>query len=126
MAGALVLEMSGGSAGSVPFSVTIPGGLTTSGGFSKTYTFGSISRTIVGGTGPFTQVWNCAPDAFGTWNTGGTSSSFTPSVSAVFPNSVSSAVYTCVVTDTGTGKVVTSNGATFQWNNYTQPVNPFA
>jgi len=99
-------------------SVSIPAGETGSFALSS-HTFNTHAATVAGGSGSFTYIWQNTNDGNGVWNTGGTASSFTPSVSGVTlaTGCVSTATYSVVVTDTVTHLTATSNTATYQWTN---------
>jgi len=125
MSGLTILLSQTSNGAVAPFSAKIPGGVTFASGFSKTNTFGSISCTVTGGTGPFTYLWNVTPDTFGAWSSGGTASSYAPVASNVYSGSLATGIYTVTVTDTGTSKVLTSNPQTFQWFNDNIQVNPY-
>ena len=97
--------------------VTIGGGASGS-GHSASHIFSGNSATVTGGSGSFTYLWSNTNDGFGTWTTGGTASSFAPSVSGVAGScTISSATYTVTVTDTVTHQTKTSSGALYTWTN---------
>ena len=119
MTGACVaMGFSPGSSGGGPgsFSCSIDGGPFFASGAPINHTFSPNTVTIVGGTGPFTAQWFVASDANGTWSTG-TGTTFTPVVTNAFLDETTSALYTCVVTDTATSATATSNGAAYTYFN---------
>jgi len=94
-------------------AVTIGAGSYQTGGAS--ISFPTNSATVVYGSGSYTYVWSNTNDGDGTWTTGGTSSTFAPSVSGLkaLKGCGSSATYTVTVTDTVTHRTATSNGASY-------------
>ena len=97
---------------------TVSAGATASGA-SASHTFGVNAVSITGGSGSYTYLWSNTNDTFGTWTTGGTSSSFTPGVSGVTlaTGCFSTAHYKVTVTDTVTNVVFASNLANYTWRN---------
>jgi len=94
--------------------VTISAGPFDASGPLPTHTFAANTVTVTGGSGSYTYLWSGGGNG-GTWSTGGTAASFSPSVSKVFEVSV--AQYSCTVTDTVHNVQATSNTATYQWTN---------
>ncbi len=86
---------------------------------SYTFTGSTITLTILGGTGAgnYTYAWNANGDSSGTWATGQTTASVTPSVTQVLigdPTTIAN--YNCTVTDHGAGGVqATSNSIQFEY-----------
>ncbi len=102
-------------------TATITGGLVSASGASGSHTFGANTVVVTGGSGSFTYLWSETDDGNGTWNSGGTGTSFAPSVSGVPGGSESStAHYTCTVTDTVYHINTTSNVASYRWTNSSQ------
>lgn len=119
MAGALDLNMGTAVGGSLVASV-ITGGRTVASGTAQTHDFGNNTCTASGGTGPYTYLWSVASDTNGTWTTGGTSTTFDVSVSAVFKADKTIATYICTVTDSLSAKA-RSNSAQYQYINTATP-----
>lgn len=114
MAGASSLMQVGGQTSTL--AATITGPSFSASGTATSHSFGSNTCTASGGTSPYTYLWSVKADANGTWTTGGTSSSFTPSVSAVFLGDLTIATYVCTVTDSA-GATVKSNSVQYQYAN---------
>ncbi len=85
-------------------------------GMSGSHTFGTNTCTASGGAAPYTYLWSVSQDHNGTWNTGGTSTTFTPTVSAVFRGDLTIATYVCTVTDNVGSKAI-SNSVQYQYAN---------
>lgn len=78
-------------------------------------TFAKNTVTVANGGTALTYGWVTMPDTNGTWNAGGTISSYTPSVTGVFSGNVSRESVVCVVTS-GT-ITATSNTAVYSYLN---------
>jgi len=107
-----------------------PSGLTASilngsmnAGPESSNTFATNTCAAAGGTPAYTYLWtaNVVEGLVGGWNTGGTSSTFTP-VGHAPSGQISQAYYTCTVTDS-LGNVAVSNSALYSWQNTTHGGN---
>jgi len=102
-------------------SVTIGGGSYQTG--ASSISFPTNTATVVYGSGSYTYLWSDTNDGDGTWVTGGTGSTFAPSVSGLkaLRGCGSSAQYTVTVTDTVTHRTATSNSAGYTANDNAGP-----
>ncbi len=115
MSGSADLMMAtSGNAGGLTSSIVGPS--FASSGMSASHTFSTNTCTASGGTGPYTYLWSRTSDTNGTWNTGGTSTTFTPAATAVFKGDLTIATYVCTVTDNVGAKAI-SNSVQYQYAN---------
>lgn len=97
-----------------PLAASISSGQNASGTVGNA-TFTANTVAVTGGNGSYTYLWAGAGDGIGTWTTGGTGPSFTPSVANVPTCDFTSANYAVKVTDIVSSKITTFNLATYSY-----------
>ena len=122
-------NISGSSSANLSITVSPPAALVVSiaagssaSGTSSSHTFSANTASVSGGSGMYSYNWQGVGDANGTWNTGGTASSFTPMVTAAAQCAGTTvATYKVTVTDTTTHQTQTSNVANYSYRNTSTP-----